>query len=149
MGLQSILVFMKSILLEIITIEMIDIIAMKIATLITGLSVCAKVDENCLIDEVVADLNVTRMNVIKSIRNVTSRIIIIILLRFISFFSFFFKFFVVSLGMLCHALRHLILIQNDLYIYYFSKTLEGFSGAKGKINEHELGLRIGFAYTKG
>ena len=40
-------------------------------------------------------------------------------------------------------------MQKSLHIYYFSKTLEGFSGAKGKINEHELGLRIGFAYTKG
>ena len=57
----------------------------------------------------------------------------------------FYKFYLSING----ALRHLILIQNNLYIYYFSKTLEGFSGAKGKINEHELGLRIGFAYTKG
>jgi hypothetical protein len=40
-------------------------------------------------------------------------------------------------------------MQKILHIYYFSKTLEGLSGAKGKINEHELGLRIGFAYTKG
>jgi len=69
--------------------------------------------------------------------------------HFLLLFLFFLSFFVVSLGMLCHALRHFILIQNNLYIYYFSKTLEGLSGAKGKINEHEPGLRIGFAYTKG
>jgi hypothetical protein len=79
---------MKSPLLEIITIERIAIAAIRNTALIIGLSVCAKILEYGLGDDVAADLNSAIIIVIKIIINIVAVAIIIMLLRLISFSPF-------------------------------------------------------------